>query len=192
MRTLIALLVLLLVALPVSAQSSTPQPIPLPTQQMYEQMATANAQINNAPANLTAPNGAPILPSEDGRQMFGYLKWLVSPAAADEWAGPFAPIFQHLGIGLTMVFVLMGVYTTVYVIANIGSWVGWLLETARKSLDLLFQAVQAAPILLVLVVILFIAFLLFTQQGVLDWVDSQLDGVIDWVYEIVSKLTGGA
>ena len=192
MTRLLIALCLLVFAVPISAQSSTPQPIPLPTQQMYEQMATANAQIGNAPTNLTSPNGSPLLPSEDGRLLFGYIKWLVSPAAADEWAGPFAPVFQHFGLGIYMTFALMGVYFTVYVIANIGSWVGWLLETARKTLDLVFQALQSGPVILVLVVILFIAFLLFTQPAVMDWVDQQLDGVIDWLYEIISKLTGGA
>lgn len=192
MKFLLGLALVLLFAVPVAAQSSTPQPLPLPTQQMYEQMATANAQLNSAPADLTNPNGLPILPSENGQQLFGYIKWLVSPAAADEWAGPFAGVFQHIGIGLGILFAMAGVWSTMYVIANIGSWVGWLLETARKTIDLVMQMLQAGPILLVLVVIFFIAFLLFTQDGVMNWLDQQLAGVIDFVYQVISQLTGGA
>lgn len=190
-RTLLIVFVLL-AAVPAAAQSSTPAPLPLPTQQAYEQLATANAQLNDVSADLTSPDGLPILPTEDGRVMFGYVKWLISPAAADEWAGPFAPIFQHINIGLGIVFALASVYSTVYIISHIGAWVGWLLESGRKILDLLFQAVQAAPFLIVLAILLFIAFAIFSQEGVMNWIDQELDGVIDWVYDIIAQLTGGA
>jgi len=190
-RTLLIVFVLL-IAVPAAAQSSTPAPLPLPTQQAYEQLATANAQLNDVSADLTSPDGLPILPTEDGRVMFGYVKWLISPAAADEWAGPFAPIFQHINIGLGIVFALASVYSTVYIISHIGAWVGWLLESGRKILDLLFQAVQAAPFLIVLAILLFIAFAIFSQEGVMNWIDQELDGVIDWVYDIIAQLTGGA
>lgn len=192
MKWLLIVVLLFLGSVPAVAQSNTPQPLPLPTQQMYEALATANANTGNLPTDLTRPGGVPILPNEDGRRMFGYVKWILSPAAADEWAGPFAPVFQHFGVGLGIVFSLMGVYGVMYVIGNAGGWVGWLLENARKMIDLFLQGVQAAPVLLVLVVLVFVAYLLFGSEGVQNWIDQQLDGVIDWVYQIISQITGGA
>lgn len=195
-RIVVFLLVLLALPLPTLAQTPTPPgPLPLPTQQMYEALATQNANLATLPADLTSPNGIPLLPNEDGVVLFGYIKWLISPTAADEWAGPFAPVFQHIGIGLWMSFALMGVYGTVYVIANIGGWVTFLLDSARKIMDAVFQAAQAAPVLIILIVILFIAYNVFGwfvgEEAVQAWVDEQLDNVLIWVNDVVTRLTGG-
>lgn len=166
-------------------------PIPLPTQQMYEQMATANAILADAPVDLSRPENVPILPDENGRQMFGYIKWILSPAATDEWAGPFAPIFQHIGIGIALVFALMGVYGSIYIVANVGSWVAWLTDQARKLVDLVMQILQAGPMLLVLVALIFILFLLGQNESVQQWIDAQIDAALSWVYDILSKILGG-
>lgn len=191
MKTLL-LLMLMLLATPVAAQSSTPQPIPLPTQDMMEQMAEANAMIEDLPVDLSSPDGLSIVPNENGRILFGYIKWILSPASADQWAGPLAPIFQHIGFGLGMMFTAMTIYTAMYVISNIGSWVGWLLETARKTLDLVLQGLQAAPFVLAIAVIIFIAYTIIGEEGVTNWIEENLSSVIDKIYDLITQLTGGA
>jgi hypothetical protein len=195
MKALIVLLLLLMAALPVSGQASTPQPIPLPTQQMYEQMATANAQLDDLPSDLTRPDGAPILPAEDGTVLFGYIKWLVSPAAADEYAGPFAPVFQHIGVGLTILMTTAGIYALVYVIANVGAWVGWLIDQARKGLDLLLQIFQAGPAIIVVGIAVFVIYKVaewaLGEQAVQDWISQQIDNLAAFVNDIVARITGG-
>jgi len=192
LRALLLVALCLVAALPVAAQQATPAPPPLPTQEMFQQMATANASINTLPGDLTRPQGLPVVPNERGQQLFGYVKWLVSPASADEWAGPLAPPFYHAGVGLWMMFGLMSVYVAVYIIGNVGGWLAWLLDQARKALDLVFQALQAAPLVLVLVVILVVAYALLGEAAVTEWLEQQLTGVIEWIYRLVSQLSGGA
>lgn len=191
MRALVILTVLLLAALPASAQTPTAEPIPLPTQAMFEALDDANGELATLPDDLTSPDGSPVLADGNGRIIMGYIKWFVNPASADEWAGPFAPIFMHLGIGLYMVFALFGVYGVVYVIANIGGWVGWLTYQFWHIINIITGMLSSAPMIIITIVILFIAFLLFTQPAVMDWIGQQFDSVLDWVFDIMSDILGG-
>mgnify|MGYP001069955899 CR=1 FL=1 len=114
-----------------------------PIPQLFEALATANAAVNSLPTDLTAPSGSPLLPSTDGTQLFAYAKWLLSPAAAEEYAGPFAPILQHLGIAVSAMFALILIYVGAYVV-NFGMrFVLWIAIWAFKLIDLIFQAIQA-------------------------------------------------
>ncbi len=189
MKALALVVLLLLFALPVSAQTSTP--LPLPEAQMYEQLATQNASIiSTLPADITSPNGSPLLPSNNSSTIFGYAKWMLAPAAADEWAGPFAPIFYNVGIGVYMVFALMGVYGTVYVIGHAGAWIAWLWMQFQRITDLLLQAAQAWPVILILAVILIIAFIVFGQESVQNWIVAHVQDVWNWIQNIGGDLLG--
>lgn len=195
MKSLLLLLLLFCVTVPVSAQVSTPQPPPLPTQEMYEALATQNANLNDLPESLQNPDGRPLLPDEDGTQLFGYIKWLIDPTMADEWAGPFAPVFQHIGIGVYMVFAMAGVYFVTYAYNNIGGWVMWLVEQGRKALDLVMQILQAGPAVIIVALVLFalfaVAIILVGDQNVQQWVSDQFDSILQFVYDLTSRMTGG-
>lgn len=196
MKILIALILTFVFVLPVSAQVSTPQPPPLPTQEMYQALATQNANIiNTMPSSLQNPNGTGLLPNQNGSQLFGYIKWLINPAMADEWAGPFSPAFQHFGIGLYMIFAMSGIYMVAYTVNNIGSWVFWLAEQARKFLDLVMQILQAGPIVIVVGIILFIVYAVVSwavgEQQVQDWISEQFDSIMRFIYDIAGRITGG-
>lgn len=120
-----------------------------PVPELYQALATANAAVNAMPTDLTAPSGSPLLPSTDGSQIFAYAKWLLSPAAADEYAGPFAPILQHLGIAIGAMFTLVLIYVGAYVV-NFGMrFVLWIAIWAFKLIDLILQAIQAGGSIIV-------------------------------------------
>lgn len=96
----------------------------------------ANQQLADAGDSLTAPDGSPLLPAETGATLFGYAKWITSPAAADELLGPFAPAASHVGIFLTMDIALVALYAIIYGAVSIARWVIWLFR-------LLLQIIQA-------------------------------------------------
>lgn len=132
----------------------TPLPIPLPAGQMYEGMATANASINGIPADLGSASGLPLLPAGNTQQLFGYVKWLGSLNNAEEYAGPFAPIFQMLGIFLFLSFVMVSVYGIVYGGTYFLRWAGWLFNWFLRIVDLIMQIIQAlGPIAIIVALI---------------------------------------
>ncbi len=140
MKPLLILLLVLLIAAPALAQDDdgptpTPSATPLqvPFQELNQALATANSGVNQAPADLSAPGGVPLLPSADGRQIFGYVKWLISAQAAEDVFGPFAPIFIHLGIYLGMVFPLIGVYLTILIVSYIAGWIVFIYRLLTSS-----------------------------------------------------------
>lgn len=190
-------LALLLVPLPMLAQTATPMPTPtsiwesVPATQMWEDAQSANDQIiTRMPSNITAPNGVPIVPQDNSRLFLGYLKWMLSPASTDEWAGPFAPIFQHVGVGLTMVFILVGVYATTYFVSNAGSWIRYFIEMVRRAGDYLLQAAQAWPVLLIVGIALFLAVTVFGEESVKNWIGDNLKKIVDWGYNALTDIMG--
>jgi hypothetical protein len=192
MRLFIALIVVVLVAAPLLAQE-TPTPLPtatafpLPEAEMYQQLATQNALIATLPADIQRPAGANVVPQVTDYRFVAYARWLLSPAAADEWAGPFAATFSHIGVGMYMVFTLMVVYGTVYAIGHAGGWLGWLWAMIHRIFDGILQMLQAGPMLLVLVVILLIAGVLFSQEAVQRWVAEQFAAAVTWVNNATSQ-----
>lgn len=132
----------------------TPLPFSAPQGQMYEGMATANASINGIPANLESASGLPLLPASNTQQLFGYVKWLGSLNNAEEYAGPFAPIFQMFGIFLFLSFVMVSVYAIVYGGTYVFRWAGWLVNWFLKIIDLIMQVIQAlGPIAIIVAVV---------------------------------------
>jgi hypothetical protein len=98
--------------------SATPTitPVFFPAEDLYVAIATANGEIIALPENLDEPQGVPQFPSGDGRQVFGYAKWLISANVADELFGPFAPIFFHSGMGIGAGMALVVIYGVVWIV----------------------------------------------------------------------------
>jgi len=94
----------------------------------YSALDDANNALGGLNNPLTAPDGTPLLPTVNWAMIFGYAKWLISPGAADELAGPFAGIFIHLGIFLAMRFALIVVYIVVFLAVYLIKWVVWLFK----------------------------------------------------------------
>lgn len=118
----VTLLVLLLLAGTVSAQI-VPEPIATAVgtitfdeQGVYNAYATAVPGINTLPDNIEAPQGVNIVPTVDLSQLFAFVKWLFSPATADEllWVD-LAPI----GVRLFRLFLVVLSLTTVWFIINL-------------------------------------------------------------------------
>lgn len=120
-----------------------------PFPEIFAGLAEANNAIDQLPVDLLAPDGVSILPSTDGNQIFAYAKWLISPAAADEYAGPFAPIIQHQGILVTGMFVMIGVYLLVYIVVYGLRFVLWLAIWTFRLFDLVLQVLQAGGSIIV-------------------------------------------
>lgn len=114
-----------------------------PFPEIFAGLAEANAAIDALPVDLTAPNGIPILPATDGNQVFAYAKWLLSPSAADEYAGPFAPIIQNQGILVSGMFALIAVYLAIYLIVSGLKFALWLTLLVFRVFDLIMQVLQA-------------------------------------------------
>lgn len=121
-------------ASPIAAQTETPTPyptptgIPIPNDQIFDGLNQGDQVLSDADTDLTAPDGSPLLPEDNTAMMIGYAKWLLSPAAAAEVMGSFAPLFQTVGFWLTMVLTLLGVYIAVYVGIYFLRWVIWLVR----------------------------------------------------------------
>ncbi len=132
---------------PFNPQISQPYDVGLsgPFPELFQGLTDANAALDGLPGDLTrGANGLPLLPSTDGSQVFGYAKWLLSSSAADEYAGPFAPLVQHLGIFVTLMFALIVAYVATYLIVYLLRFVIWLVRWLLKLMDLVLQAIQAS------------------------------------------------
>ena len=121
----------------------TPTPLAMPEQQINEAVATANARTGTLPADITKPGGQSIVPAPNLAMLFGYLKWLVDPATAAEYASPFAGIIQHIGFGFLVMFGLFAVYSLTYLIAYAGWWLAFLFHWFLRLVDIIMQIIQA-------------------------------------------------
>jgi hypothetical protein len=90
--------------------TSTPLPtsaIDIPQNEVYSWLATAAANVNALPSDISAPGGVSLLVDENAQQIFGYGKWLFSPAAAENLAGrTFSPLVTHAFVAVTLAIVL--------------------------------------------------------------------------------------
>lgn len=115
-----------------------------PFAELFAAMANANGDLGTLPTDLSAPGGLPILPASNPTSLFAYAKWLLSPAAADEYAGPFAPIIQHIGFIVTAAFGLILAYVGVYLLVYIVRFVLWLAKWLLNLMSALFAPLSAA------------------------------------------------
>lgn len=120
---------------PTPIPTATPLPVEdtveLPTSGLLDYLATANANLSSAPADLRKGNGA-ILPGTDGSDLFGYSKWLLSPNTANEIFGPFGLPVSHVGVAVTLVITLALVYFLIYIAVLIIRFIVWLVTIFLK------------------------------------------------------------
>ena len=131
---------------------------------------------------LTAPDGQPLLPSLSAApQLFGYIKWIVSGAAANEIAGPFAPIISGLGIFLVMNFTMTAIYFIVYGAVYIGRWILWLIRIIMQiiqTIGALIGAVQGLIIIGAVVAIVIAAAV----------IAANIESIGAWIQDIIQKI----
>lgn len=99
----------------------------VPSDQIYNYLATAQANVVQAPEDLRNP-GVPVVPAEDGSEIFGYVKWITSANVGAEVFGPFGVIPSHIGALILLLVVLVSVYLLVYLIGFILRFVNWLIS----------------------------------------------------------------
>lgn len=120
------------------AQTPTPTPTPTPTQGLdksdaYKFLATAAANLNSLPDDPSKQSGVQLIPSDNGAQIFGYVKWLISGASMDELLGrTLSPIGVRFGLLLIVQFVL----TVIYFVAN---FIAILLRVANWIIRFILQ-----------------------------------------------------
>lgn len=119
---------------------ATPTPIVIDAGGIYDALNQANDEVVGLPSDLSNVSRPP---SETGSEIFGYVKWLVSPSSADEIAGPFAPIISHTGIFLSLTFVLTAVYAVVWAAVWLLRFVVWIFKFIVMIVDLVLQVAQA-------------------------------------------------
>jgi hypothetical protein len=123
LKVVCGIFLFLLAALPsVSyAQQGTPTPVEIPAQQMFEQLATQNANLYSIP-------DLPVFPEDRSSQILGYAKWITTPGIAEEIFGLFHPLFSAIGLLLLTQVVLNGIYVVAWIIAQIVRWIVWLIR----------------------------------------------------------------
>lgn len=102
----------------------------VPESEVYNYLATANANVQSVPQDLSDP-GIAVLPAENGGELFGYAKWVTSGAAAAEVFGPFSLIVTHLGAAITLVIFLAIVYVAIFLATLIIRFVTWIIRKIR-------------------------------------------------------------
>jgi len=128
-----------LVLSPTPIASATPLVMPtahLPTGDLINYLATAERNLANAPADISNP-GVAVLPNEDGWELWGYAKWLISPATADELFGPFGSMLKVIGAAITLVVVIGLVYFLVFIAVRLLRFVVWIVRTALQFVPFL-------------------------------------------------------
>ncbi|MCK6581286.1 MAG: hypothetical protein L6Q98_24615 [Anaerolineae bacterium] len=120
---LVLLCLVIFAAASTHAQEPTPTGIYVPEQEIFEALATANANIESINTDLTAPGGVELLPDVQGSRLFAYAKWLMSYNAAEELLGALAPPVAHFGTYVTISLILSAIYLVVWVITVIIRWV---------------------------------------------------------------------
>lgn len=125
---------------PVAAQlpfipSPTPIPSPtamsvvptqLPRSEIYNYLATAAANVNALPDDVSAPGGVPLVPDTDGAQIFGYIKWLWSGNSAQELVGEtVSPLVISTFIWVTLIVVITLVFLTITLVSSILKFIVW-------------------------------------------------------------------
>lgn len=131
---------LLAVRSQVHAQTSTPTPvIPIYTGPMFEGLEDSNEIFDDLDADITAPGGVPLLPDPNYEQLFSFVKWLLSPSAADELVGPFAPLIVHMGVFVSLLIITGGIYALIYMAVYVLRIVAWLIRWILEILSALAE-----------------------------------------------------
>lgn len=186
---IVALFLTLLGAGTALAVDPTPTPIPLPADQIFGQLATANAGISTLGGSLNAPNGSPLIPPVDGREAWGYVKWMISPVGAGELFGPFAIIFSELGFFLTSTLALTAVYLVVYAASYIFRLVLGLYRLIGENIVLTVVVITIIAILAAIVA--FQNVVINIANSLRDGANAELTTAYQIGYIILYYLNGG-
>lgn len=120
-------------AIPTSTPVATMDADDIPRNAIYTFLATAAANVNSLPDDVSAPDGAVVLPDTDGRQVFAYAKWLFSGATAQELLGiTFSPVAIHLFAGLTLIVILVSIYLVVNLVVLLIKGVIWIVQQVLR------------------------------------------------------------
>lgn len=159
----------------------SPVAIPIPGE-VEDALIEIDDSLASVDVPLTAPDGQPLLPSLSAApQVFGYIKWIVSGAAANELAGPFAPIVSGMGIFLVMNFALTAIYFIVYGAVYIGRWILWLVHIIMQLLQTigaLIGSVQGLIIIGAVVAIVIVAAV----------IAANIEAIGVWIQDIIQKI----
>jgi hypothetical protein len=98
---------------------------------IYNYLATVEHNLSAAPADITNP-GLPVVPSETGIQLFGYIKWLISSGTGDQLLGPFGSMTPHFAAYITLVVFLATIYFLVFVVRFLLRFVVWVITQILK------------------------------------------------------------
>ncbi|MDX2137941.1 MAG: hypothetical protein SF123_07575 [Chloroflexota bacterium] len=126
--------------LPSPTYIPTATPLPtiggeVPRNEIYNYLATAAAQSNSLPDDPSAPGGAPLLPRDDGRQLFGYARWLLSGNVQNELLGPtIAPLGTSVTVWITMLLILVAIWFSINLLMTILKFISWAIMYVRKLL----------------------------------------------------------
>lgn len=105
----------------------------IPRGEVYAYLATAAANVNALPLDVSAPGGAAVLPSTDARQVFAYGKWLFSPNSLNELLGySFSGFGLHLFIAFTLIVILVSIYLVVNLVVLIIKGVTWIIQQVLR------------------------------------------------------------
>lgn len=115
---------------PTPIPTSTPFELPTPeiaTNGLIDSLATAENTLRNAPADLSA-----AIPTQNGSELFGYAKWLLSPNTAQEVAGPFALLITHISIAISAVLLFAVAYFTILIAVFIIRFIVWIVSLLKR------------------------------------------------------------
>lgn len=133
--------IMLALAVPTFAQTATPTPAPpqllitatVPRSEMYQALATANANIQQMPQQIRDANGQRLVNTDNAQFVFGYAKWLFSTNTAYELLGQtFAPFGINLFLLLTITIILTSIYFLVWFVILILKAITWIVNQILK------------------------------------------------------------
>lgn len=113
---------------PTAAAAAT---VVLPQQEMLNELATVEGQVQALPTTIAAANGQiyyqgmPILPDEGGGQLWSYFKWASSTSGAAIF-GPFQPVLIHLSVLILLALIGLLVFFLQIIISLIIKFVMWI------------------------------------------------------------------
>jgi hypothetical protein len=104
--------------------------VEVPHSYIYNGLATVEAGLAQAPADLTNP-GLPVLPGTQGGELFGYIKWIFATNIAYEVFGRFGDIVVHLAARLTLIMFLTGIALLITLVTFVLRFVVWIVYKIR-------------------------------------------------------------
>jgi hypothetical protein len=104
----------------------------VPHSDIYNFLATAAANVNALPNDISAPGGVPLFANPDASPLFGYAKWMFSGSGTQELLGQtLSPFGTRVFLVVTAALTLTSIYFIVRFATLILKGVIWLLYKIR-------------------------------------------------------------